>query len=495
MSDAAGSSDEMQTVVLPETEKKGHSRRHRRPRKTAKAQVQKGSTPRASRPFPAAPFEESLAFAREMFVVGSGQPVRRLTLFDHLKKAPESGASRMLIVNSNRYGLTKGSYAAEQLELTEDGRKAVDESASKREQANARVKLAILQVPSFRQLYERFINARLPAKAVLTDALEEFGVPQQFAEEGVDTFIVNLRFVGLLQTLSGADRIISIDHLLDSLPAAAGAPTSAPVLDGNRSIITSEAAAFETTCFYITPIGDEGSEPRRHSDLFLGSIIEPALSNFGLKVVRADNIGEPGIITRQVIEHLLRCRLVIADLSFHNPNVFYELALRHAVRLPIVQIIRAGDRIPFDIHQMRTVVIDNRDIYSLVPKLETYRSEIATQVRSALDAKAEVDTPLSVYFPNFRANNAWTPSSMERRGPRAASISHSGPRGSAASSAARQNFSRGNGAVDYFIHHPARGAEGTQPPTMARPNLCISPHSSRLGRHDLRRPGVPEILH
>jgi hypothetical protein len=107
------------------------------------------------------------------------------------------------------------------------------------------------------------------------------------------------------------------------------------------------------------------------------------------------------MITRQVIEHLIRSRLVIADLSFHNPNVFYELALRHAVRLPIVQIIRAGERIPFDVHQMRTIVIDNRDIYSLVPKIETYRSEIANQVRRALAAEAQIDTPISIYFPNF----------------------------------------------------------------------------------------------
>jgi hypothetical protein len=233
----------------------------------------------------------------------------------------------MLIVNSNRYELTKGSYVAEQIELTEDGRKAVDESVSKREQANVRAKLAILQILPFRHLYERFTNARLPAKAVLIDAIKEFDVPPRFAEEGVDTFIVNLRFVGLLQTLSGADRIVSLDHLLDSIPGLSITPAAAPLEQVGRGIITQEVATFETTCFYITPIGDEGSEARKHSDLFLGSLVEPALSTLALKVVRADNIAEPGIITRQVIEHLLRSRLVIADLSFHNPNVFYELAL------------------------------------------------------------------------------------------------------------------------------------------------------------------------
>jgi hypothetical protein len=94
-----------EAVETPTPRKRGR-RRLKRARQATKAR--KSGISRGSRPFPAASFEESLAFAHEMFVVGSGQPVRRLTLFDHLKKAPESGTSRMLIVNSNRYGLTKG---------------------------------------------------------------------------------------------------------------------------------------------------------------------------------------------------------------------------------------------------------------------------------------------------------------------------------------------------------------------------------------------------
>ncbi|MBN8875778.1 MAG: hypothetical protein J0H67_23315, partial [Rhodospirillales bacterium] len=177
-----------------------------------------------------------------------------------------------------------------------------------------------------------------------------------------------------------------------------------PPAGEQRGLVTQEHAEFETTCFYITPIGEEASEERRHSDLFLGNIVEPALQPFNMKVVRADAIDKPGIITRQIIEYLMRSRLVIADLSFHNPNVFYELALRHAARLPIVQLMRAGDRLPFDVHQMRTVIIDNRDIYTLVPKIETYRSEIGNQVRRALAAEGDIDTPISIYFPTFRVS-------------------------------------------------------------------------------------------
>ena len=94
--------------------------------------------------------------------------------------------------------------------------------------------------------------------------------------------------------------------------------------------------------------------------------------------------------------------MVIADLSYHNPNVFYELALRHAVKLPIVQIARLADRIPFDINQMRTIIIDTTDIYTLLPKVDSYRSEIAAQIRRALEKDYVVDTPVSIYFPNLQ---------------------------------------------------------------------------------------------
>lgn len=195
---------------------------------------------------------------------------------------------------------------------------------------------------------------------------------------------------------------------LDTLPTSAAkhenltATDHDPSTRGSTYLMTSEQAQFESTCFYIAPIGEEGSESRRHSDLFLGSFVEPAVEEFGLRVVRADAIDKPGIITRQIIDYVMKSRIVIADLSYHNPNVFYELALRHAMKLPIVQIARQADRIPFDINQMRTVLIDTTDIYTLLPKVDSYRAEIASQVRRALEKDYIVDTPISIYFPSLQ---------------------------------------------------------------------------------------------
>lgn len=127
-----------------------------------------------------------------------------------------------------------------------------------------------------------------------------------------------------------------------------------------RILQPSERKKMDTksTCFVISPIGANASEERKRSDLVLKHIYKPALEPLGYAVIRADEISEPGSITLQVIERVLSSDLVIADLTDHNPNVFYELAVRHASEKPVIHVIATGQKIPFDIADMRTVSVD-----------------------------------------------------------------------------------------------------------------------------------------
>jgi len=114
----------------------------------------------------------------------------------------------------------------------------------------------------------------------------------------------------------------------------------------------------EKVCFVIAPIGDEGSATRKRSDTLFKHVIEAAVRPLGYKAIRADMLGKPGLITNQVISHVLESPLVVADLSGANPNVFYELAIRHAIRKPLIQLIQQGETLPFDVHGMRTIPVD-----------------------------------------------------------------------------------------------------------------------------------------
>lgn len=268
---------------------------------------------------------------------------------------------------------------------------------------------AISAIKPFNALYERYKNKRLPAHEILRDALNEAKIAVADIKECIDLFVVNLRFLGLLKTIAGAETLIGIETRLEEIGGGISAngevsTRAHQVSKAQPKAPNGEGAAtqrdWEKTCFYITPIGEAGSDERKHSDLFLSQLVEPALNEtlLGLSLVRADQIAEPGVITGQIFEFIFRSKLVIVDLSFHNPNVFYEMALRHATKLPIVQICRKKDRLPFDVNQVRTIMIDNSDIYALLPNIESYKSEIATQVRAAVAGNGSAN-PVSVFFP------------------------------------------------------------------------------------------------
>lgn len=360
---------------------------------------------RRTRPYPASSFEDALSLGEAIMQYAAGEKVRRLTLMQHMNKSPGSGATKMMITNSNKYGITSGGYSAEHLELTEKGRIVVNPARPERERRKAAFELAVGGIAPFSLLYDHYKEKRLPDREVIKDFLRDSNIEVPDLDECVDTFIVNVKGLDLLRTLGGAETLISIDQVIDEVTEKTADASFSKMVNSPQvaGVLSSKEDTIEWSkiCFYITPIGSEESIERKHADLFMSSLVQPALEELGLIVVRADHIGDPGMITTQVLEYLKRSKLAIADLSYLNPNVFYEVALRHALRLPVVQIIRKSDRLPFDVNQSRTLVFDTTDIYSLIPKLQTYRAEIANQARKAIDDPESVGNPISIFYPDF----------------------------------------------------------------------------------------------
>ena len=148
---------------------------------------------------------------------------------------------------------------------------------------------------------------------------------------------------------------------------------------------------LDEECFFIAPIGRDGSSERERSDKVLEFIVGKAAQKLGLIAVRGDRIAEPGQITRQVIDHVLGARAAVADLTGLNPNVFYELAVRHAARLPIALIAEKDCLLPFDIAHMRTIFFDHTDLRSA----DFCENEIVSQLKQALQGEA-TDNPVAM---------------------------------------------------------------------------------------------------
>jgi tetratricopeptide (TPR) repeat protein len=87
-----------------------------------------------------------------------------------------------------------------------------------------------------------------------------------------------------------------------------------------------------------------------------GDFIKPALEAAGFEVFRADEEMRAGDIRTDMFQELLLSDLVVADLSIDNPNVWYELGVRHALRARGVIGIRCRrDYMPFDVYTDRSL--------------------------------------------------------------------------------------------------------------------------------------------
>lgn len=130
-------------------------------------------------------------------------------------------------------------------------------------------------------------------------------------------------------------------------------------------------------CFIITPIGDDTDPIRRHIEGIIAASITPAIGE-KYEIVVAHKISEPGSITKQVISEIYNSKLVIANLTNRNPNVMYELALRHAIGKPAIMIAEKGTSLPSDIIMQRTIFYQNdaKGVLELCEALKKAEAEI-----------------------------------------------------------------------------------------------------------------------
>ena len=377
-------------------------------RATAKASSKKANRPKrsnaiASEDLPRKTLEEAIRVAR----VVKDDYAGKLATWEDIAKSIGFAASNA----HNKYGLWAATAYGiiektgnEQYRVTEIGRKILAPTYEN-EDVEGKV-LAIGKPTVLARFYSDYGSSRLPTTDIFRNVLEQkYSVPAARLDETIQLIIENARFAGLLEELDDGK------YRLRSASSKIGVGDSSDIQssDDEReqeaplSVATEDDSTdYVHACFIITPIGEDGTDERKHADAMLKHLIEPVLEQEGIKPIRADKIAKPGHITKQVVEHIAYCKLCITDMSFKNQNAHYELGVRHAFKLPSIQIIRKGDKIPFDVSQGRTIIIDTSDPYTIMDRIASAKAELHEHVKALLSgAKNQEESPITMYLPKL----------------------------------------------------------------------------------------------
>jgi tetratricopeptide (TPR) repeat protein len=117
-----------------------------------------------------------------------------------------------------------------------------------------------------------------------------------------------------------------------------------------------ETVELAPLCFVLMPFGKKMDAAGRvtNFDSVYAKIIAPAVERAGLEPIRADEEKIGGAIHKPMFERLMLCHYAVADITGANPNVFYELGIRHAMRpRSTVIVFGEGTVLPFDIALVR----------------------------------------------------------------------------------------------------------------------------------------------
>lgn len=112
-------------------------------------------------------------------------------------------------------------------------------------------------------------------------------------------------------------------------------------------------------------------------------VIKPAVEEVKLECIRSDEIYSKPHIMSDIWKSLRSARIVIAELTGRNTNVFYELGLAHAIGKPVIIITRNQDDVPFDLKALRYMQYNTEDPFWG----DNLKKNLISMLRKVLDEK------------------------------------------------------------------------------------------------------------
>ena len=320
----------------------------KQPAKKAKEKPKKspgsGTTKGAPWSFPKHTLEDALQIPKAIEDKNAGNPMSA----DVLAKAVGYNQSKdwrfkELLISANRYGLVSGSGSTATVSLEKIGRDVVVPSSPEERQES--LLKAFRNVADFKGVEEFYGDKKIPEDEFFTNTLtREFNVPRDRVDTFSEVFLKNIAFLRAFNVAFKAKVPTEPD-----VRRQGGDRDTSRKADG-----TDRVRRFLDTCFVMMPYG-------AWYDRYYQEVYIPAIREAGFEPVRADELFGSGSVVEQIWEQIAKARVLLADLTDKNPNVFYELGLAHAARKPVVFSSGHLEDVPFDLRHLRVIVYEVRE--------------------------------------------------------------------------------------------------------------------------------------
>ena len=230
---------------------------------------------------------------------------------------------------------------------------------------------AVLNAPKISDVYKHYRGENIPDEPFFGNALlDTFGIPKEKQEEFKAVFFESLDDAKLTESHGQKRRVIDV---------SSGAGIEADTAGTLKRLEKTANVEAGDACFVMMSFADPTGS-------YYKTIYEPAIRKAGLRPIRADDdMFSTGKIVDQIWLGIHSSKVLVAELTGRNPNVFYELGLAHALQKPVVLVSATEKDVPFDVQHIRVIYYNTLDPFWG----EKLIAKIAENVLSAIQNPGE----------------------------------------------------------------------------------------------------------
>lgn len=323
--------------------------------------------PQSAANYPRHSVERALRIPLAILEQNAGKPCTEAECAELLKVTP-TGPFRVEISSGIKYGL---------LQRPERGKVEVSDLARKilrPQQPQDKIdglRVAVSSAPVISEVYAHYRGENLPDAAFFHNALaDKFHIPKDDVAKFEAIFVESLTTAQLLEQHDGRVRVLD----------AAVTPTDGESSKRLKKLGKEANVTPGDTCFVMMPFAPPLGG-------YYAAVFEPAIVKAGLTPIRADDeLFGTGKIIDQIWRGINGSKVLVAELTNRNPNVFYELGLAHALNKPVVLVSSNETDVPFDLRHIRVIYYDVKDPFWGTKLIEKIAENIISAVKNPEEA-------------------------------------------------------------------------------------------------------------